>query len=37
MSRLEVRAFAVSIDGFGAGPDQSLQNPLGVGGLELHR
>jgi dihydrofolate reductase len=37
MSRLEVLAFAVSIDGFGAGPDQSLQNPLGVGGLELHR
>lgn len=26
----------MSIDGFGAGPDQSLENPLGVGGLALH-
>jgi len=32
MSRLVVRAFGVSLDGFGAGPDQDLQNPLGVGG-----
>jgi dihydrofolate reductase len=31
-----VLAFAVSIDGFGAGPDQSLEQPLGVGGLGLH-
>ncbi len=36
MSRLKVLAFALSIDGFGAGPDQSLQNPLGVGGMGLH-
>lgn len=36
MSRLKVLAFAVSIDGFGAGPDQSLQHPLGVGGMGLH-
>jgi dihydrofolate reductase len=36
MSKLKVLAFAVSIDGFGAGPDQSLQNPLGVGGMGLH-
>ena len=36
MSRLKVLAFAVSIDGFGAGPEQSLQHPLGVGGLGLH-
>jgi dihydrofolate reductase len=28
---------AVSIDGYLAGPDQSLENPLGVGGEELHR
>lgn len=35
MSRLCVRSFAVSIDGFGAGPDQSLENPLGVCGPEL--
>lgn len=36
MSKLKVSAFSVSIDGFGAGPDQSLQNPLGVGGMALH-
>ena len=36
MSKLKVLAFAVSVDGFGAGPDQSLQNPLGVGGVGLH-
>ncbi len=32
MSRLLVRSFSVSVDGYGAGPDQNLQNPLGVGG-----
>jgi len=37
MSRLVVRAFSVSIDGFGAGPDQSLENPLGAGGMTLHQ
>jgi dihydrofolate reductase len=36
MSRLRVCSFGVSIDGFGAGPNQDLANPLGVGGLELH-
>ena len=36
MSKLKVSAFSVSIDGYGAGPDQSLQNPLGVGGMALH-
>ena len=35
MSRLVVRSFAVSIDGFGAGPDQDLDHPVGVNGLEL--
>jgi len=30
-----VSSFAVSLDGFGAGPDQDLENPLGVGGPEL--
>jgi dihydrofolate reductase len=34
--KVRVSSFSVSIDGFGAGPDQSLQNPLGVGGEELH-
>lgn len=36
MSKLKVNAFSISIDGYGAGPRQSLENPLGVGGLALH-
>jgi dihydrofolate reductase len=36
MSRLSVRSFSVSLDGFGAGPAQDLEHPLGVGGLALH-
>ncbi|MBS0273894.1 MAG: dihydrofolate reductase [Proteobacteria bacterium] len=36
MSKLCVRAFSVSLDGFGAGPDQSLEHPMGVGGQALH-
>jgi dihydrofolate reductase len=36
MSKVRVAAFSVSIDGFGAGPRQDLQNPLGVRGFELH-
>jgi dihydrofolate reductase len=28
---------SMSLDGFVAGPDQSLENPLGVGGPRLHR
>jgi len=35
VSKLCVRSFAVSIDGYGAGPDQDLQHPLGVRGTEL--
>ena len=35
MSKLLVRSFALSIDGYGAGPNQDRQNPLGVGGVEL--
>ena len=35
MSKLRVQSFALSIDGFGAGPNQDLQNPLGVRGPEL--
>ena len=30
MSKVRVAAFGVSLDGFSAGPDQSLDNPLGV-------
>ena len=37
MSRLRVKSFGISIDGYGAGPDQSLEHPLGVGGPELMR
>ena len=35
MTKLVVRSFAVSIDGYGAGPQQDLANPLGVNGPEL--
>ena len=35
MSRLVVRSYGVSLDGFGAGADQSLDNPLGLRGMEL--
>ncbi len=35
MSKLKVLSFAVSLDGYGAGPKQDLQNPLGVRGPEL--
>jgi dihydrofolate reductase len=37
MSRLRVPSFSVSLDGYGAGPDQDLANPLGVGAMALHR
>jgi dihydrofolate reductase len=37
MSRLRVHCFAVSFDGFGAGPNQGIKNPLGVGGEDLHQ
>lgn len=35
MSKVRVSCFAVSLDGYGAGPNQSLENPLGVRGPEL--
>lgn len=35
MPKLRVASFGISIDGFGAGPDQDLANPLGVGGMAL--
>ena len=37
MQKLRVESFSISIDGYGAGPNQSLENPLGVGGEELHQ
>jgi len=36
MTKVRVGGFTVSLDGFGAGPEQSLQNPLGKRGEELH-
>lgn len=36
MSRVRVSCFSISLDGFGAGPNQSLENPLGERGVELH-
>ena len=36
MKKLRVHSFAISIDGYGAGPNQDLANPLGIGGVTLH-
>ena len=36
MSKVKVAAFSISLDGYGAGPRQSLEHPLGVRGTELH-
>lgn len=37
MGKVRVAAFSLSLDGYGAGPEQSLEDPLGKGGEELHR
>jgi dihydrofolate reductase len=37
MTRVRVEGFTVSLDGYGAGPNQNIDNPLGVGGTELHQ
>ena len=34
-AKVRVSSFAISVDGYGAGPDQDLEHPLGVGGPEL--
>ena len=36
MPKLRVHNFAISLDGYAAGPNQTLDNPLGVGGPRLH-
>jgi dihydrofolate reductase len=36
VAEVRVAAFSVSLDGFGAGPGQSLDEPLGAGGMRLH-
>ena len=37
MTKVRVRNLAMSLDGYVAAPDQSLENPLGVGGMALHQ
>jgi dihydrofolate reductase len=37
MTKVRVAGFSMSLDGFGAGPEQSLENPLGIRGGELHQ
>ena len=37
MARVRVDSFTISLDGYGAGPNQDLSNPLGVGGTDLHQ
>ncbi|MEZ5659886.1 MAG: dihydrofolate reductase family protein [Burkholderiaceae bacterium] len=36
MTRVRVEGFSLSLDGYGAGPDQSIDQPLGRGGTDLH-
>jgi dihydrofolate reductase len=37
MTRVRVAGFTISLDGYGAGPQQDIDNPLGVGGTALHQ
>ena len=37
MTRVRVESFTISLDGYAAGPNQDIDNPLGVGGTELHQ
>ena len=37
MAKLRVQSFSVSLDGYAAGPAQDIGNPLGVGGMALHK
>ncbi len=36
MTRVRVHNFSISLDGYGAGPRQAREHPLGVGGMALH-
>jgi dihydrofolate reductase len=36
MPKIRVACFSISLDGYGAGPDQDIDNPLGIGGMALH-
>jgi dihydrofolate reductase len=35
-AKVRVNSFSISLDGYGAGPNQDQANPLGVGGMALH-
>lgn len=37
MTRVRVASFTISLDGYAAGPEQDLDHPLGLGGMELHQ
>lgn len=37
MTRVRVEGYSISLDGFGAGPHQDINNPLGIGGPDLHQ
>jgi dihydrofolate reductase len=37
MTRVRVESFSISLDGYGAGPSQSMDHPLGIGGSDLHQ
>lgn len=37
MGKVKVAGFSVSMDGFGAGPEQSLKDPMGKGAMPLHQ
>ena len=36
MTKVRVACFGISVDGYGAGPHQDIDNPMGVGGMALH-
>ncbi|HEY5956994.1 MAG TPA: dihydrofolate reductase, partial [Polyangiaceae bacterium] len=36
MTRVRVESFTLSLDGYGAGPNQTIEHPLGEGGTALH-
>jgi dihydrofolate reductase len=37
VTRVRVESFTISLDGYGAGPQQSIDHPLGIGGEHLHQ
>lgn len=37
MTRVRIESFTISLDGYGAGPNQDVSNPLGIGGTDLHQ